>query len=473
MLAPQPSQQSPKSQIFHSLSHLLHQCLLTRNLKSTKTLHACLLRTGFFTSLNLHTKLFLSYATCPNNNNLRSLTKLFKSIDQTDPLPWNAIVSTFTHNNLPFLALETFTLMHKTNLPLDTYALCSSLNASAATKMLNFGKQVHTHVIKFIWPPSVYVSGALIDLYAKSASLDDASKVFDEMPNKNIVCANSLLSGYANAKLWVQGLQLFHRMRTLSMDPDRYTLSGVLSICAGLSAIELGRQVHANLLRRIIYVGRDKFILSSLIEMYGKCGLVQKARQVFDLVQERRDIVLWTSMLSAYGRNGRFKDVIETFEKMLIEGVKPDEVAFVAVLSACSHAGEVHRGVEFFESMRRDFGVEAGLEHYGCLVDMLCRAGELEKAWKVVNEMPLEVGNGVSAWGALLRACNDFGNVEMGKVVAKRALELDPENVGIYVVLSNLYASFGIWSEIEELRELMKQRGLKKDMGCSRIEITK
>ncbi|KAJ4833682.1 hypothetical protein Tsubulata_021649 [Turnera subulata] len=369
--------------------------------------------------------------------------------------------------------------MHTNSVPLDTYALCSSLTASSSIKDVNFGKQAHAHVVKSGWLCSVFVGSALIDLYAKLSFVSDAAMVFDEIPVKNTICANALLSGYIEAKLWGQGLELIRKMPALNLDYDHFTLSAMLRACAGLSAIDFGRQVHGYVSRKVC-VENDGFLQSSLIEMYGKCGLVGKALQVFNLAgfrlgRERyRDIVLWTSMLGVYGRNGYFTEVIELYKEMLNEGIRPDGVAFVTVISACGHTGQVKLGMEYFESMARDFKLNPGPEHYSCVIDLLCRAGELDKAWKLVNEMLAEGHecSSISMWGTLLSACEEQGNIELGKLAAQMALKLEPHNVGIYVLLSNLYARFSLWDEIGQLREIMKERGLKKDVGSSWIAVT-
>lgn len=345
--------------------------------------------------------------------------------------------------------------MHTNGVPLDTYSFCCSLVASCSMKNVKFGAQIHARVEK-------------------------SAMVFDEIPVKNTVCANALLSGYGEAKLWVEGLDFVRRMRSLNLNCDHFTLSAMLRSCAGLSAIELGKQVHGSVIRKVSDVEADVFLQSSLIEMYGKCGSVEKAWEVFNLAgfgykgERKRDVVLWTSMLAVCGRNGHFEKVIELYKEMLREGIRPDGVAFVTVISACGHTGHVKLGIKYFESMVSDFGLEPGPEHYSCVVDLLCRAGELEKAWKMVNEMTLKENGSysISMWGALLNACNEFGNVELGKLAAHKALEMDPHNVGIYVLLSNMYAKFSMWDEIGQLRELMKESGLKKDVGRSWIEIT-
>lgn len=422
----------------------------------------------------------LPYATCRHKKNLGTLTNCLKFLNPRNPLPFNVVISNFCRNGSPINALKTFSFMQIHGIFLDTYALCSSLTASTSVKDARFGKQVQAHVTKSGWLSSVFVGSALIDLYAKLLLIHDAELMFDEIPVKNSVCANALLSGYCEAKLWAGGLELVRLMPALGLDYDHFTLSALLRACAGLSAAEFGRQVHAYMIRKCCNLGNDVFMQSSLIEMYGKCGLVTKALQVFNLAGHRlegeinKDVVLWTSMLGVYGRNGYFKEVIKLYEAMLMNGTKPDEVAFVTVISACGHTGQVKLGIEYFEWMVHDYKLEPGPEHYSCLVDLLCRAGELDKAWKLINEM-LDRGHGsssVSMWGALLSACHDCGKFELGKLAARKALELDPHNVGIYVMLSNLYAKFCMWDEIGQLRELMKEKGLKKDVGCSWIEVT-
>ncbi|KAG8643988.1 hypothetical protein MANES_11G093478v8 [Manihot esculenta] len=296
------------SQTFDSVAQFLDHSYQTKNVIAIKKLHARLLRTGLlFFSLNIHCRLIFACTTCINKNNLQTLTNCCKFLNPINPLPFNLLLSNFCRNGFPLLALKTCSLMHITSVSLDTYALCSSLKASSSMEDVNFGKQIHAHVTKSGWLSSVFVGSALIDLYAKSSFVGHAAMVFDEIPVKNTVCANALLSGYVEGKLWDQGIKLLRNMPCLSLDYDHFTLAAMLRTCAGLSAIELGRQVHAYLTRKINDLGNDVFLQSSLIEMYGKCGFVEKALQVFNLEgyklggKVNRDIVLWTSMLGAYG----------------------------------------------------------------------------------------------------------------------------------------------------------------------------
>ncbi|KAI3717326.1 hypothetical protein L1987_68886 [Smallanthus sonchifolius] len=454
------------------MNHSTIYCQNFNNLKSIKTVHAHLLRTGLiFISYTLQTNLAYTYTKCSQQTTIQTLTTLFNCSIITHPIPFNSILSSSVKNGYPFVALKTLNFMHFNNVPIDSYALCSSLTASCLINVV-FGKQIHSLVVKSGWGCSVCLGSALVDLYSKSMVVDDARKVFDEIPVKNTVCANAILSAYTDAKMWIDGLELFQSMPGLNLWYDNWTFSLGLSVCAGMYAIGLGSQIHAKVIRTVCDPGTDVFLLSSLIDLYGKCGLVVKAKRVFDMARFA-DVVLWTSMLGLYGKNGCHEEVIRMFKQMLVTKVKPDGVAFVAVISACGHTGQVDLGTEYFESMGRDFGLSPRPEHYGCLVDLFCRAGEVEKAWNVVKNMPDEANVSVTVWGALLSACCDHGYVDLGKFAARRALELDPMNTGVYVLLSNMFAKYGLWDDIEELRGLMRDRGIKKGIGCSWIEVAR
>ncbi|CAI9104661.1 OLC1v1003384C1 [Oldenlandia corymbosa var. corymbosa] len=468
---------------FYSINSFLQDCSQSKSLKTIKKFHAHIVRTGLiFFFPNLQTKLILTYATCFNNiktRNSQTFTNLFKFLNPRNPLPFNSIISHFSQSGHHSLALQTISFMHFNGVSMDSYAICSSLTSSSGDQNLIFGEIMHAFVVKSGWFSSVFVGSALIDLCAKLSGIDDATKVFDEMPVKNTVCVNALLSGLAEAKMWNQGLKLVRKIPWLELDYDHFTFAAALRCSVGLSAMEFGRQIHGIVVRQVWDLGADVFLQSLLIEMYGKCGLVEKAEQIFSLagftqgMEIKRDVVLWTSLLGVYGKNGNHESVIMLFREMLDEGIRPDGVAFLAVISACGHTGQVDLAFEYFTSMAHDFGLILGPEHYSCLIDSLCRAGELEKAWKLISEMPCEITNNctVAMWGTVLSACSECGNVELGKLAGQRALQLEPENTGIIVLLSNMYANHGMWDEIEQLRESMKGRKIIKDIGCSWVDV--
>ncbi|XP_006365930.1 putative pentatricopeptide repeat-containing protein At3g23330 [Solanum tuberosum] len=472
--------QFERGPISSSITNIFHHCCNSKNLRAIKVFQAHLIRTGLiFISPNFQFKLATSL---PNNNNnhLQTLTNFFKFLKPRNPLLLNSILSHFSQNGFHSLALRTFSFMHFGGIDIDSYTLCSSITASSAVKDVKFGQMIHTLVRKSGWFSSVYVGCALVDLYAKSLCIKNAAKMFDEIPVKNTVCVNAILSGYSEAKMWMEGLALVRKMPCLNLCLDNFTFSAALRACVGLSAFELGKQVHGCVIRKVHDVESDVFLQSLLIEMYGKCGSVEKARHVFDMVgfrcgERKRDVVLWTSMLGVCGRNGKFEEAISLFNDMVMEGIKPDGVALLTVLSACSHTGHVILGMQYFESMTSNYSLEPSPEHYSCVIDLLCRAGELDRAWNLINDLSYKENDNftVTLWGALLSACHNFDNVELGKFAAQRALDLDPQNDGVYVLLSNMYARNGLWNEIEMLREQIKEKGLKKDIGHSLVDITR
>ncbi|CAH9056621.1 unnamed protein product [Cuscuta europaea] len=460
-----------------TITQLLDHFTEIKNLRVVRAIHAHLLITGVISfTPTLQTKIVFAYTTSlPPKSNLLlwTLTDSLRTLNIRNPLIFNSIISGFCEHGYHSLALQTFSFMHSNGVYIDSYALCSSITSASCTQNLEFGEKAHTFTEKSGWFSSVYVACAMIDLYSKLQCISSAASLFDEIPTRNSVCANALLSGYTECMMWEEALALARRLPCLNLEMDNFTFSAVLRACIGISTVGLGMQVHGCAIRKIRNLETDVFLQSLLIEMYGKCGLLEKARQVFRMTARNRDLVLWTSMLGVLGRNGSYEQVIAVFTEMVSKGIKPDGVSFLTVISACSHTGQVNLGMEYFESMACDYGLEHSPEHYSCLIDLLCRAGELEKAWKFVEEVSSKVSRGftVSTWGALLNACNDSGNVELGKFAAKKAIELNPHNDGIYVLLSNLYAKNSMWSEIEEVREHIRGRGLKKDIGSSWIDV--
>ncbi|GMH13477.1 hypothetical protein Nepgr_015318 [Nepenthes gracilis] len=464
-----------------SAFQLLRHLTATSNLRTIKNLHARLLRTGIlFDSLITCSKLIFAYTTTsPYKTTHQTLTNFFNFLNCQNPFPFNLLICEYCRSGFSILPLQTLSFMHGHGVVLDTYALCGALTAASTVRAVEFGQQMHAYVEKSGWSASVFLGSALVGLYARSLIIEDAEKVFDEIPMKNTVCANALLVGYTEAKLWAKVMELVRTMPVLNLSYDHFTLTAALSSCAALSTVDFGGQVHAHILKRIYNVKNDVFILSALIELYGKCGLVGKAAQVFNLEgfsgreEQTRDVVLWTSMLGAYGRNGHYISVVNFYKNMLAEGIRPDGVAFLTVISACAHTGQLNLGFEYFHSMVNDFGLDPGPEHYSCMIDLLCKAGELEKAWKMVGEMPCRwTDNCVPLWGALLHACKDRGNMYLGRLAAQKALELDSQNAGVYAMLLNFYARLGMWDQIDRMTQLMKGRGLKKDAGRSWIEVT-
>ncbi|XP_031492494.1 pentatricopeptide repeat-containing protein At2g33680-like [Nymphaea colorata] len=450
----------------HHLSSLLQRCVSAKSLCNSKALHAHLLTTGILADIYFQTKLLLAYAKC---GDLHTASHLFDAINPKNDVAWNAILAGFSQHGHHQETLDAFSVMYKSAVAPDSYSFAGALVASAALKQLVFGRQTHACIAKSGWGSSVFVATALVDMYGKCSSVADSRKVFDEMPQRNAVTWNAMICACcAEEPDCQEGLVLFRQMVwTSGLAPDRFTLAAVLRLCSSTAAMEQGKQVHGHAIKRSL---EDVFVQSCLVEMYSKCGFIEIARRVFERSKNRGDLVLWTAMISGYGKHGKSEQVVELFDRMLSEGIKPDDVTFVVVLSACSHQGLVNKGCNYFRSMVIHHGIQPKEEHYACLMDLLGRAGKLEEAWDLVKEIPTNAVS-PSLWGALLGACSNLANLELGKQAAERVFELDPQNARSYVVLSNLYASVGRWEEIEELRQKMNARGVKKEAGCSWIEM--
>lgn len=305
-------------------------------------------------------------------------------------------------------------------------------------------------------------------MYAKAGRIHEAQGVFESLPKRDVVSCTAIISGYAQLGHDEEALELFRRLQMEGMSSNYVTYASVLTALSGLSALDHGKQVHNHVLRSELpsYV----VLQNSLIDMYSKCGSLNYSRRIFDSMPERT-VISWNAMLMGYSKHGMGREVVELFELMREENkVKPNSVTILAVLSGCSHGGMEERGLEiFFEMENGKLGVEPVIEHYGCVVDLLGRAGQVEEAFKFIKKMPFEPTAAI--WGSLLGACRVHSNIDIGDFVGHRLLEIEPENAGNYVILSNLYASAGRWEDVRTLRELMSEKAVIKEPGRSWIEL--
>lgn len=305
-------------------------------------------------------------------------------------------------------------------------------------------------------------------MYSKVGDVDLARQVFDEMPHsREVISWNAMISGYAQNGHCGRVLDLYREMeRSAGVKPDPVTLVGVLSACANLGARTVGRDIDRYICENSMF-SKNMFLKNALISMYSRCGDLERAREVFDGMLER-SVVTWTAIIAGYGMHGHGEVAVQMFDRMLCDGIRPDGVLMVSVLSACSHAGLTEKGLEYFFGMEKVYGVVPRLEHYACVVDLLGRAGRLRDAWELIRTMPVEPDGAV--WGALLGACKIHKNAELGELAFDRLIVLEPSNVGYYVLLSNIYSDAGRLDGVKRMRRLMKERGLRKDPGCSYVE---
>lgn len=314
--------------------------------------------------------------------------------------------------------------------------------------------------------PDVVCQTAMVTACAKCKDINFARELFDGMPHRDPVAWNAMISGYVQCGNSRHALQLFHSMQLDGVRVNEVSMVSVLSACSHLGALDQGRWVHA-------YINRNKLKMTltlgtALIDMYSKCGEMNKAMEVFWGMQER-NVYTWSSAMNGLAMNGAGLHCLDLFNLMEKHGILPNEATFVSVLRGCTVIGLVEQGINLFDSMKQVYGIEPEFEHYGCIVDLYGRSGQLQEALSIIESMPMEPHAG--AWGALLNACKIYKNMELGKLASRKLVELEAKHHGAYVQLSNIYAESKNWDSVSNVREMMKSRGVKKLPGCSVIEV--
>ncbi|XP_057415189.1 putative pentatricopeptide repeat-containing protein At3g25970 [Lotus japonicus] len=385
-----------------------------------------------------------------------------------DLVTWNSMLGAYLLHEKEDLAFKVFIDMQHFLFEPDAYTYTGIASACSAQKHKSLGKSLHGLVIKRGFEDSVPVSNALIAMYLRfdNRCMEDALRIFFSMDVKDCCTWNSVLAGYAQVGLSEDALNLFVQMRSLVIEIDHYTFSGVIRSCSDLATLQLGQQVHVLSLK----VGFDtnKYVGSALIFMYSKCGILEDARKSFEATS-KDNAILWNSIIFGYAQHGQGNIALDLFYLMREKKVKPDHITFVAVLTACSHNGLVEEGSYFMQCMESDYGIAPRMEHYACAIDLYGRAGCLEKAKALVETMPFEPDGMVLK--TLLGACRSCGDIELASQVAKSLLELEPEEHCTYVLLSDMYGRLKMWDQKASITRLMRERGVKKVPGWSWIEV--
>lgn len=393
--------------------------------------------------------------------------QVFDQLPHRNLVSWTSLISGYAQNGFPLAALHIFQTMRLTSPAVvpDFVVLVSVLKAYVDVGDLEQGRCVHGLVVKFGLEEELDLLITLTSMYAKGGQVRIARSMFDQVLSPELILWNAMISGYAKNGHAEEAVELFKEMISRKFDPDSITLRSAI-----LAFSQLGSLEAAGWMSEFVAVSElknDIFVKTAIIDMYAKCGSVVLARKVFDSIPHR-DVVVWSAMIMGYGLYGQGKEAIDLFHDMIRSQIRPNDVTFVGLLSACKHSGLVEEGRGYFNSMR-NHGIEPRHQHYACIVDLLSRAGHLEEAYEFIREMPMAPE--VTVWGALLNACRIHGDVELGKYAADRVFALEPWNAGHYVQLSNIYASAGLWKEVAGVRVLMKNKRVVKSMGLSSIEI--
>ncbi|KAL8036918.1 hypothetical protein ABFX02_11G007800 [Erythranthe guttata] len=347
----------------------------------------------------------------------------------------------------------------------NTFTLAFVLKCCSILPAFEEGKQVHKHVIASGLGENLFVQTSLLNFYTKCEEVDLGRKVFDEMTEKNVVAWSAMIGGYARVGMVNEALELFREMQKGGVEPDEVTMVSVISACAMSGALDLGKWLHMFIDKKGIK--NDLEVSTALVNMYAKCGCIEKAYEVFHSMPIK-DAKAWSSMVVGFSIHGLAKEALHTFAKMEKAKVEPNHVTLLGVLLACAHGGLVAEGRKYWSSMI-ECGMEPSMEHYGCLVDLFCRANQIDEAYEFVKTMPISPNPVI--WRTLLVGCKKNKMLEKGEIVAEQLLELEPLNAENYILVSSLYASRSDWVKMSAVRRQMNERGIKVIPGCSSIEI--
>ncbi|XP_022985292.1 pentatricopeptide repeat-containing protein At3g62890-like [Cucurbita maxima] len=467
-------------------------------LKLGQQVHAHMLLRGLEPTALVGSKMVAFYA---SSGDIDSSVAVFNRNSEPSSLLFNSMIRAYARYGFAERTVATYISMHSWGFTGDYFTFPFVLKSSVDLLSVWMGKCVHGLVLRAGLQFDLYVATSLIDLYGKCGEINDARKVFDKMivrdvsawnallagymkggfidaavaifermPWRNIVSWTTMISGYSQSGLAQQALSLFDEMlkEDSGVRPNWVTIMSVLPACAQSSALDRGRRIHELACR--MGLNSNASVLIALTAMYAKCGSLADARNCFNrLNRSEKSLVAWNTMITAYASYGHGREAVSTFQEMIEAGIRPDDITFTGLLSACSHSGLVDIGLNYFNYMSTTYSTNPRAEHYACVVDLLGRAGRLAEASKLVDEMPMPAGP--SIWGSLLAACRKYRNLEMAETAARKLFVLEPENTGNYVLLSNMYAEAGRWQEVDKLRAILTSQGTKKSPGCSWIEV--
>ncbi|KAI3465866.1 hypothetical protein Pfo_022529 [Paulownia fortunei] len=433
-------------------------------LKEGKTVHGFCLRRGLDIDVVVGTGLLDMYGKC---GLLFYAGKIFGALAFKNEVTWSAIIGACVTCNSTAEGLELFGKMRmEVGESPSPVMLATVIRGCAKLNDLNMGRQLHCYTIKLAFALDLMVGNTLLSMYAKCGSINDAMIFFEEMKVKDSVSYSAIISGCVQNGYAEEALQMFHKMQLVGVDPELATMMGFLPACSYLAALQHGVCGHGYSVVRGFTA--DISLCNALIDMYSKCGKIDSARHVFNKMNQK-DVVSWNAMIVGYGIHGLGGEAIILFQDMQNGGHKPDEVTFIALLSACSHSGLVTEGKHIFLVMSQEFNIVPKMDHYFCMVDLLGRAGLLDEAHKLISTMPFEPD--AHLWNALLAACRIHKNIELGEEVSDKIQILGPASTGNFVLLFNLYTTAQRWDAAANVRIQQKELGFKKKPGCSWIEV--
>ncbi|RZR89366.1 hypothetical protein BHM03_00017069 [Ensete ventricosum] len=485
---------NPSSEMEDRIIPMLRSCACFAQLKRV---HARIVVSALSQSCYLATRIISVYSA---GGRLDYAALVFHHVEEPNAFLYNEMIRTYAKKSHFVEAIGLYKQMvRQDHVFADGFTYPFVIKACAGLPVLDLGRQVHARVSRSGLGSNSIIQNSLIEMYTKCDDLIGAHCLFDEMaerdviswnmlitaharlgqmrkaralfdtmPKRSVVSWTALISGYTSIGCYSDAIEVFHKMQLEGLEPDDVSIVSVLPACAHLGALELGKWIHAFCNKHKLL--EKTFVCNALMEMYAKCGSIDQAHQLFEDMRER-DVISWSTMIGGLATHGRAPDAIKLFVEMEEKDkrVRPNCITFLGLLSACSHAGLVDEGLWYFESMKKVYGIDPDIEHYGCMVDLLGRAGCIRRAVELIDGMPFPPD--ASIWGSLLCACRIHGDVEMAVKATERLLELEPEDTGNYVMLSNIYAAAGRWDGVAKMRKLVRSRKMTKMPGCSSIEV--
>lgn len=427
--------------------------------------HGLVIRRGLDNDLFVGNSLIDMYSKCSNAD---SAFNAFKEMPQRNNVSWNSIISGFILNEQHLEALSLFYCMGKDGFEMDEVSLVNVLQTCKHFVDPLRCKSVHCVMIRRGYESNEMVMNSLIDAYAKCSLVEHARELFNGIKRRDVVAWSTMISGFTHGGRPGDAIAVFQEMQQAEEKPNAVTIINLLEACSVLAQFKKSKWAHAVAVRQGL--ATEVAVGTAIVDMYSKCGEIEASRRAFDQILEK-NIISWSAMIAAYGINGLAYEALALHDEMKLHGLKPNAVTTLNVLSACSHGGLVKEGLSFFDSMAQDHGVELGLEHYSCVVDMLSRAGKLNAAMDFIKKMPEGLEAGANAWGALLSACRSYGNGKLGSEAASHVLELEPLNSTGYLLASGMYAAGGFWADAANVRRLVKERGVKVVAGYSLVHV--
>lgn len=479
----------------YTFPFILKSCAKISAISEGKQIHAHVLKLGLESDPFVHTSLINMYAQNGeldsarlvfNKSSLRDAIsytalitgyasrgylddarQLFDEMPVRDVVSWNAMIAGYAQSGRYEEALAIFQKIREENFVPNESTMVTVLSACAHMGSLELGNWVCSWVEGHGLGSNLHVTNALIDMYSKCGDLVKARDLFESIEKRDVISWNVMIGGYTHTSDYKEALMLFRQMLQSNIEPNDVTFLSVLPACANLGALDLGKWIHAYMDKNFQKLNNIS-LWTSLIDMYAKCGNIKAAEQVFDGMGYKT-LGSWNAMISGLAMHGKADKALSLFSRMISEGLQPDDITFVGVLSACNHAGLLDIGRQYFNAMIQDYKISPKLQHYGCMVDLLGRAGLFDEAETLLKTM--EMKPDAAIWTSLLGACRVHGRLELGESVAKHLLELEPENPGAYVLLSNMYAGAGRWDDVATIRTRLNDKGMKKVPGCSSIEV--